>query len=316
MIIVNVILLLLSLILVIVSCNNFKKVKTINSNIEKENLLLENKSKKLEGEICFLERRIQDLGIQEQEKIDKIQSLAATTEESIKKQQSIIDSASDNYIQIIENRYLDKEKEYENLMIRLEKVYNDKQDALNFQIENAMIDLSKLQATRDATIAAQIKEKEIKEQLEFYCLCPKTVDIEDVKKLEGIKPSLHQPRILSMLIWSTYFQKPMSALCSRILGLKTVCGIYKITNQETDECYIGQSVDIAKRWKDHAKCGLGIDAPIGNKLYKAMQEIGIWNFSWELLEECPREQLDEKEKFYITLYRTNEYGYNSTKGNN
>ena len=316
MIIIGILLLFISSILIIISYNNFKKVKTINSIVEQENILLEKKGRALEGEIVFLEHRVKELSEQEKQGYEKIQALNSLAEESIEKQQNIINNASDNYMQIIENRYLDKEKEYDNLIIRLQKVYDDKHATLNFQIENAKIELSKLQASRDAIIAAQIKEKEIKEKLEFYCLCPKTVDIEDVKKLESIKPSLHQPRILSMLIWSTYFQKPMTALCTRILGVKTICGIYKITNQETDECYIGQSVDVAKRWKDHAKCGLGIDTPAGNKLYNAMQDIGIWNFSWELLEECPREQLDEKEKLYITLYRANEYGYNSTKGNN
>ena len=118
-----------------------------------------------------------------------------------------------------------------------------------------------------------------------------------------------------MLIWSTYFQKDMTTLCNRILGLNTITGIYKITNQINNKCYVGQSVDISKRWKDHAKCGLGIDAPQGNKLYKDMQEIGIWNFSWELLEACPREQLNEKEKYYINLYQSQDFGYNSTKGN-
>ena len=92
-------------------------------------------------------------------------------------------------------------------------------------------------------------------------------------------------------------------------------GDYKITNQQNQKCYIGQSVDISKRWKDHAKCGIGIDTPVGNKLYKDMREYGIWNFSWELLEACPREQLNEKEKYYINLYQSQDFGYNSTKGN-
>jgi hypothetical protein len=46
-----------------------------------------------------------------------------------------------------------------------------------------------------------------------------------------------------------------------------------------------------------------------------MQKWGIWNFSWELLEECPREQLNEKERYYIDLYQSESFGYNSTKGN-
>ena len=72
--------------------------------------------------------------------------------------------------------------------------------------------------------------------------------------------------------------------------------------------------DVADRWKQHAKCGLGIDTPAANKLYKAMQEDGINNFSWELIEKCPREQLNEKEKYYIELYDAYNFGYNSNVG--
>ena len=107
----------------------------------------------------------------------------------------------------------------------------------------------------------------------------------------------------------------MNALCNNVLGTSIVTGIYKITNQKTDMCYIGQSVDLASRWKQHAKCGLGIDTPQGNKLYKDMLEYGLDSYSWELLEECPREKLDEKEKYYINLYDAYNYGFNSTKGN-
>ena len=118
-----------------------------------------------------------------------------------------------------------------------------------------------------------------------------------------------------MLIWSTYYQKPMTALCNRVLGTKTVTGIYKITNQINDMCYVGQSTDISRRWKDHAKCGLGIDSAAGNKLYQAMQEYGLHNFSFELLEECSREDLNEKEKSFIEIYNSKNFGYNITKGN-
>lgn len=39
------------------------------------------------------------------------------------------------------------------------------------------------------------------------------------------------------------------------------------------------------------------------------------NFSWEVLEQCDKTQLDEKEKFYIELFKSKELGYNSTSGN-
>jgi group I intron endonuclease len=45
-----------------------------------------------------------------------------------------------------------------------------------------------------------------------------------------------------------------------------------------------------------------------------MQEEGLQNFSFEVLEKCPREQLDEKEKYYIELYQSIIYGYNILAG--
>ena len=67
--------------------------------------------------------------------------------------------------------------------------------------------------------------------------------------------------------------------------------------------------------KQHIKCGLGIEASATNKLYNSMQKDGVWNFSFELLEECPREKLNEAEKRWIEIYRSNDLGYNLTKGN-
>jgi hypothetical protein len=75
-----------------------------------------------------------------------------------------------------------------------------------------------------------------------------------------------------MLIWQTYFQPIAKEKFPIILQDKTKIGIYKITNLHTNECYIGQSVDVYKRFMDHCKAGLGIDTPPGNKLYKSMQE--------------------------------------------
>jgi len=78
-----------------------------------------------------------------------------------------------------------------------------------------------------------------------------------------------------MLIWQTYFQPLAKKQFPVILKDKTKMGIYKITNIKTDESYIGQSVDVYKRWSDHCKAGLGIDTPVGNKLYKAMLKDGL-----------------------------------------
>ena len=165
-----------------------------------------------------------------------------------------------------------------------------------------------------ARVAALQREQNIKDNVSDYCLKVAPEDEADLKMLEELKLRLRKPRILSMLIWQTYFQKQLTTLCNQILGTKTVCGIYKITNQLDNYCYIGQSVDVAKRWAEHVKCGLGIDTPAGNKLYDAMQKNGIQHFSFELLEECPRASLNEKEREYINIYDSYNLGYNSNSG--
>lgn len=249
--------------------------------------------------------------IKEEEKLNLLISEMSSVVEA---QKETAQRAFESYVDVLDAAYANAEKEHKEQVDLLNQSYENINKIHLQKLEKIVYDVESARATRNAIIAAQVKEKEIQEKISFYCLQPKESEIADVKALERIKPQLNNPRVLSMLIWQTFFQKPMTALCNNVLGVKTVCGIYKITNQETKEAYIGQSVDISKRWKDHIKCGLGIDTPTGNKLYKAMQEYGVWNFSWELLEECPKEELNAKEKFYIDFYKTYEYGYNSNVG--
>lgn len=208
----------------------------------------------------------------------------------------------------------DYDKEYLKLMADLVQDMNNTMSIKKKQIDDLEQQRESLAQSVAATIQARVREKEIKEQLHFYCLTVDPIDLADIETLEKIKGRLNKPRILSMLIWQTYYQRPMTQLCNDVLGANPVTGIYKITNQTTDQVYIGQARDVAARWKEHAKCGLDIDRPVGNKLYQAMVEDGISNFSWELLEACPVTQLNEKERKYIELYQSAEFGYNSNKG--
>lgn len=176
-------------------------------------------------------------------------------------------------------------------------------------------DIKTFKATREALIQANLRERELEDTISFHTITLSPQDISDIHTLERVKPSLAKPDILSKLIWSTYFLQNVTTLCNNVFGTNKVCGIYKITNINTKEVYIGQSVDCAERIKQHVKAGLGIDNKGTNKLYKAMQNDGVWNFSFELLEKCPREELDKKEKEYIAIYESDKFGYNSTKGN-
>lgn len=212
--------------------------------------------------------------------------------------------ASDEYSSTLEQQYQKVEQSYDTKVKKLEQ-----------ELQDAESRLKELRNSLSAGVKAQLREREKEENLQFYKLSISPIDLEDIVKLNTLKIALHQPVILSKLIWTQYFQKQTTEMCNRILGIKKICGIYKITNLKTQQCYIGQSVDVAQRWKDHVKCGLGIDASATNKLYNAMQNDGVWNFTFELIEECSRADLDKKEKQWIEMYQSNIYSYNSTKGN-
>ena len=229
--------------------------------------------------------------------------------------------AFENYCDNLSKAYDEKSIEYDELVANLEKAYANQQEkliaeagALQEEIRSIQEELEEMRKSRAAAQEAIQRERTVKDNLSSYCISISDTDKADIRRLEDVKITLSKPRILSMLVWSTYFQKQLKALAASILGTEKVCGIYKITNIETDECYIGQAVDISSRWSEHAKCGLGIDTPAGNKLYQAMQQYNLWNFSWELLETCSPQQLNERESYYIEMYNSVSFGYNSIKG--
>lgn len=193
--------------------------------------------------------------------------------------------------------------------------FQEQKDLLAEELEVCKQELNSMKATRAATVEAFRREQDIKSDVDSYRLDINAVDKQDINILNTIKFQLSRPRILCMLIWQTYFQPIAKKKFPIILGGEKICGIYKITNIKNDMCYIGQAVDVRQRFMDHAKCGLGIDAPQGNKLYQAMMEDGLENFTFELLESCSREDLNAKEKFYIDMFNSCDFGYNSQKGN-
>lgn len=207
------------------------------------------------------------------------------------------------------------DKTYKQYQVTKEEEFNKNIEQLEKSRQLVEDQLTQIQAVYEAATAARLREQEQQDKKLFYQLQISKNQISDIQKLEEWKDQLYDPTIVSKIIWSSYVIKPASDLCNRVLGSSTVCGIYKITNLITKEVYIGQSVNISDRFKQHIKCGLGIDASATNKLYNNMQEYGVWNFTFELLQKCSRDKLNEKERFWINMYQSNKVGMNITKGN-
>lgn len=129
-------------------------------------------------------------------------------------------------------------------------------------------------------------------------------------------PKIQHTDTIYKLIWSEYYQAPTNELLTNILPNHDCSGIYKITNLENKKCYIGRSTNVKRRLIDHIKSSIGIGTIANQKIHDVMREEGLWNFSFELLEECTKDQLGDREKYYIEFFQSNQpqFGYNVVSG--
>ena len=183
------------------------------------------------------------------------------------------------------------------------------QVAIN-KVNGQIDDCQKLYASLVASYQVANEESDARRHVQISLATREDIDF----MLNYVSPRLKNPTIISKLIWSEYFQKPTNDMLDYVLPSRDCAGIYKITNDETKEAYIGRSVSVRKRLTDHIKSSLGIDTIADQHVHQVMREKGIWNFTFELIEECSREKLNEREKYYIEFFHTDQYGYNQKAG--
>ena len=242
---------------------------------------------------------------QESKRMDQIyQSKMAVISDT----EALAEKAYKEKTQVLEDKFQDLRLQENLEYIKLKEQYKQ-------ELEYVQKELNSLKATRAAAVEAAKQEQTIADNPQDYSIVFDADELHDMDYLNQIKPKLRNPEIAGKVIWSTFIQKKYNNFAAKILGTEEVCGIYKITDQITKEAYIGQSVSIQTRWKDHIKSGIGaVKASASNQLYAAIKRDGIENFTFELLEACSREELNSKEKYFIGLYQTDVYGLNSTKG--
>ena len=95
-------------------------------------------------------------------------------------------------------------------------------------------------------------------------------------------------------------------------------GIYKIENKVNGKVYIGQSIDIGNRLRQHRYRAFNQKdkKTYSLYLYAAIRKYGKDNFTYSIVELCDKSQLDERERYWISYYRSNEKGrgYNLSDG--
>ena len=84
---------------------------------------------------------------------------------------------------------------------------------------------------------------------------------------------------------------------------------------KTGEKYIGKSVNCLNRYNKHISAAKNPNnKEYNSRLHRAIRKHGIEAFSYRIIEECDKENLNEREMFYINLYNSKENGFNNTIG--
>ncbi len=294
-----------------------KTSQILNEKIITENAEAERKNEKLRTEMLALTAKCSSLTEKHdrlQEAISEQQKQAEDNanrlyEKSFELANERMSAAADKMSAEYEEARQKAEQEYIELMACQSATLVKELSATNTAIKNAELQLAGLAAKVSAAVAAAKRQEEMETAQDFYRLNLPDIDIEEIVKLREVTVLLRDSEPLNKVIWKVYYEKPYTDLIGRVVGTGVHTGIYKITNIKSQKCYVGQAADIASRWKQHIKRGIGAEAPTRNKLYPAMLEHGVENFTFEIVEECSRAQLNEREDYWQEYFGAKEFGY-------
>lgn len=282
-----------------------------NELLESKKIFLQTQNQEIENDIKIKKVECDSLSNSIQEKMKHIQDLVNHLQEL--KQKAYEDSQANKLK--VEKEYEDYIKDAENAYQQLFSDLFQESQKIELDIDEQMNVLNTLKEKYAAYIEAKKREEEKAAAIEFYKLNLSKTDLEDIELLRSIQNKFSNKDAIDKIIWESYVKSAYDKLIINLFKLskEKVCGIYKITNLKNDKAYIGQSLHIQERFRQHIKKGLSY-APSTNKLYQEMQNAGIENFSFEVLDKCPQSQLNERELYWIDFYKTKEYGLNTVKG--
>lgn len=213
------------------------------------------------------------------------------------------------------NRYYEdqmtmKRAELATQRILLELERDEKQEELQAVLQ----ELENFRSAREVVNQAILREKQISEQEEFFKILVMESDKNDIEILNEVKNKLSNRESLQKLIWEIFIKRYTNEMIKRVTAGKKICGIYKVTNLKTKESYIGKSVDIGNRWSEHVKSSLSIGTIAHSSFHTRLDKDGVWNYTWEILEETSKDKIGDREKYWIKFYESNKYGLNSKEG--
>lgn len=276
-----------------------KQTQQADKEIEQRNLLLSN--------------NVNELEIKKSNLLNELDRLQMTTESIYAEKERVLKEKFEENAERLALIYRTEEEKYKDEYLNtLEESARYYKEQLGERREELLVvtnTLKELKSKADAATAVYKRTLEEEQKIDFYRLELTEIDIKEINKIREVEQYLRDARPISKVIWTVYYEHPYTDLIGRVIGHEQKTGIYKITNLVNHMCYVGQAANIAERWKQHIKCAIGAEDGARNKLYPAMQKYGVENFTFEIIEECSREELNEREQYWQDFYKAKEFGY-------
>lgn len=271
----------------------------------------------LRAELLELSKEHSSLMAKKEEILSNIATLQKQAEESsnaiYEKSYELANEKMSQAAETMSKKYRDMEEvaknEYKTILEDCVSSFQQQITAKQNELSEVNKKLSDLTAKLTSAVEAAKRAEELRVKQDFYRLQLSQVDIDEIARLREVTPYLRDSEPLNKVIWKVYYEKPYTDLIGRVVGTGVHTGIYKITNIENQMCYIGQAANIADRWKQHIKRGIGAETPTRNKLYPAMLELGVENFTFEIVEEVERSKLNDREDYWQEYFHAKDFGY-------
>ena len=284
-----------------------------NEKLREENRIQTESKLWIEKEIQQLQTETSVLKTEKNSVIEQITTLNNSMSAMEKQAQEAADlfyqtkmqTAQENLERSLE---IEAQKYQENVQ-NFEVQYNETVAGLMEQYKLLEGNVAAMRAMNDAAVAAAKRAEEMKTQQDYYRIQMSAADLHEIELLRQVEPYLRDKEPLNKVIWKCYYEKPTTDLIGRVIGAGVHTGIYKITEIASGKCYVGQAANLAERWKQHIKRGVGAETPTRNKLYPAMIAAGPENFTFEVVELCDRQLLDEREDYWQDYFKAKEFGY-------
>lgn len=276
-----------------------------------------------------LARLQKEFGITEEEYTKKLQEITKEIKEKETFNNTLYKLREEELNNLIENK---KKTELEKLDKEVGEWAESAQEAAAFnaeqvqesfqkEIDKRITELNNISSTiddykarRDVINQEILRARAIEEQQDFYRVQLPESSKHDLDILQSIRKELTKIDILDKLIYDNYVKKSVDEMVKRVLKGENPSGIYKITRLKTGEIYIGKSVNVKDRWVQHAKSCYHCGTISHSILHTTMEKDGIEQFTWELLEEVPKDKLGEREKYWIEFYDSKNFGLNERQG--